>query len=79
MKTHAQDLIETILKNVTDIQELLFCCDLPELSIEQDVPLKFQANPDFAVPRDAAILACRELLAMLSGSFNVIAAQNVRL
>ena len=75
MTARAHELSTSILDNISSIQKFLEVNKLPNLSIEQDVPLQFQANPDFAEPRDAAVLACKELLCLLTGAFGTFTSQ----
>jgi len=77
MFSRADQLVDTISANVTQIQKFLDSQGLAGLSIEEDVPLRFQAGPNFAKCKDAALLACKELTAMLSGSFGTLANQPV--
>jgi hypothetical protein len=77
MASRAQKLVEILSQNVSEIEEFLKTQNLPDLSIEQDVPLNFQANTRFASPKDAALLACKELSTLLGGSFTAITNQTV--
>lgn len=77
MTPRAYELAAAISDNVSKVQVFLALNNLPNLSIDQDIPVQFQTNQEFASSRDAAILACRELLAMLQGGFGTIADQTV--
>lgn len=73
----AHELATSIVANLSKIQAFLESNKLPNLSIEEEVPQQFQADQTFAAPRDAALLACRELQAMLLGSFGCAGYQTV--
>ena len=77
MTSRARQLVEILSQCVSDVEDFLKTQDSPDLSIERDVPLNFQANPKFSSPKDAAILACKELTALLGGSFTAITNQTV--
>lgn len=77
MASRATQLVSIISQGVLEIEEFLKTQDVPELSIEQDVPLSFQGHPKFASAKDAALLACKELSALLGGSFYTITNQTV--
>lgn len=77
MASRARQLLEILSQSISEIEDFLETHDAPDLSIEQDVPLTFQTNPDFASPKDAGILACKELSTLLGGSFTTIASQTV--
>lgn len=79
MAFRTRQLVETISQRVEEIEEFLKTQDILDLSIEQDVPLNLQANPKFASPKDAALLACKELSTLLGGSFHTITNQTVAL
>ncbi|KAF2828338.1 S-adenosyl-L-methionine-dependent methyltransferase [Ophiobolus disseminans] len=75
MTARAQELSVSLSDNISTIQRFLETNKLPSLSIEQDVPFQYQANPDFTRPRDAAVLACKELLSLLTGAFGTLTSQ----
>ncbi|KAJ4356448.1 uncharacterized protein N0V89_004481 [Didymosphaeria variabile] len=75
MASRAGQLVETISQRVLEIEDFLKTQGVPNLSIEQDIPLNFQGNPNFASPKDAALLACKELSTLLGGSFHAITNQ----
>ncbi|KAK7182251.1 hypothetical protein DPSP01_006969 [Paraphaeosphaeria sporulosa] len=75
MASRARQLVEILSQSISDIEDFLKTQDAPDLSIEQDVPLSFHANPKFASTKDAALLACKELSTLLGGSFAAITNQ----
>lgn len=77
MGSRAQELAKTISESWTILQDFLQTNNLGDLSIDQDIPIQYQFRPEFIAPKDAAVVACRELLALLQGSFGVLTAQTV--
>ncbi len=77
MTPRTHELAASITENLLKVQSFLEANNLPDISIEEDVPLKCHFDPDFASARDDVIVACRELLAMLSGSYGTLNAQGV--
>ncbi len=77
MAPRIQELAASITENLVKVQSFLAANNLPDISIDRDVPLQIQFDPSFVSPRDDAILACKELLAMLSGSYGTLTAQPV--
>ncbi|PVI08125.1 S-adenosyl-L-methionine-dependent methyltransferase [Periconia macrospinosa] len=75
MTSRAEKLLRSMSEDVSALQDYLHSHNLPELSIEEDVPFQFQTNPNFSTRRDSAIKACRELIALLSGSLGTLVNQ----
>lgn len=78
MASRARQLVETLSQSISDIEEFLGTQGSPDLSMEQDVDMSFQAHPKFASPKDTALLACKELSTLLGGSFGAITSQTVK-
>ncbi|KAF1977453.1 hypothetical protein BU23DRAFT_564960 [Bimuria novae-zelandiae CBS 107.79] len=74
--SRGRTLEKELSMRVLEIGEFLTLQDIPSLSIGQDVPLSLQADSTFASSKEAALLACNELSALLRGSFPTIANQN---
>lgn len=77
MASRARQLVEILAQKISEIDNFLEDQDIPHLSLEYDVPLHFQGNPKFALPKDSALLACKELSTLLGGSFTAITNQTV--
>lgn len=78
MASRARQLVEILSQSISDIEEFLRTQGSPDLSMEQDVHMSFQAHPKFASPKDTALLACKELSTLLGGSFGAITNQTVK-
>ncbi|KAF2118391.1 O-methyltransferase-domain-containing protein [Lophiotrema nucula] len=77
MSNLAAQLTSRILDNTTKVNNYLQAHELPDLSFDTDVPPTVQQDDDFTVPRDAAVEAAEELLALLGGSTRAIFTQKI--
>ncbi|ORY14243.1 O-methyltransferase-domain-containing protein [Clohesyomyces aquaticus] len=68
MANRIAELAAAIADNTAKVNGYLTSRNLPALSFDADVPVEVQQDRDFSVPRDIAIEAGEELLALLGGS-----------
>ncbi len=72
MSSRIQELLTSIAENLEKVQTFLTANNLPDLSVDRELPLSSQLQSEFATPRDAAIVACKELIDILSNPVDVI-------